>query len=188
MIWFISWAIFISDEPKDHKCISKKEIHYVNTHRAQFVKKEKTPYFQILITPAVWTVIFCEFAASWGFTTILVDGPTFIDKVLHKDIQETGIYNAAPHLTSLMMGFVLGSLSDWLLTKGHLDIGQASKLFDFCGLGIPGIAISIMGFFTKDFVLCITILIVGFGFSTGTFSGHNKSVFHLSPNFAGKPK
>ena len=33
LIWCILWFIFLSDEPRDHKCIGEKEINFIETNR-----------------------------------------------------------------------------------------------------------------------------------------------------------
>ena len=34
ILWCILWFIFLSDEPRDHKCISEKEINFIETNRS----------------------------------------------------------------------------------------------------------------------------------------------------------
>ena len=47
------------------------------------------------------------------------------------------------------MSIVFGSLSDRLLSKGHLRVSTAAKMFECIGLGIPAISVGLMGFFTQ---------------------------------------
>ena len=85
----ILWFFLVTDEPRDHKCIRKSELEYIETYRPKVVPASGLPpYCKILLSPAVWTVMFCDFANSWGLFTLLNDGPTFINKVLHQDITE----------------------------------------------------------------------------------------------------
>ena len=84
------------------------------------------------------------------------------------------------------MSVVFGTLSDWLLSKRYLKIPIAAKLFEVIGLGIPALALGMMGFFTEDFGICLAILTIGFGMRGAIYSGHIKSVQLLSQNFTGK--
>ena len=47
------------------------------------------------------------------------------------------------------MSIVFGSLSDRLLSRGHLKVSTAAKMFECIGLGIPAISVGLMGFFTQ---------------------------------------
>ena len=77
----------MSDEPKDHRCIRIQEVEYIETNRPILKKQSGVPpYWQILLCPAVWTVMACDFANGWGLFVLLNDGPTFVDKVLNQDI------------------------------------------------------------------------------------------------------
>ena len=63
--------------------------------------------------------------------------------------KKNGLYNALPHLVSLLMSIVFGSLSDRLLSRGHLKVSTAAKMFECIGSGIPAISVGLMGFFTQ---------------------------------------
>ena len=47
------------------------------------------------------------------------------------------------------MSIMFGSLSDRLLSRGHLKVSTAAKMFECIGLGIPAISVGLMGFFTQ---------------------------------------
>ena len=81
------WIIFLSDDPRDNSYISQKEIEFIETNRQKFkLQSGFPPYLEILKCPAVWTVMICDFANGWGLYTLLNDGPTFMNKILHQDI------------------------------------------------------------------------------------------------------
>ena len=87
MVFSIIWIIFLSDDPRNNSYISQKEIEYIETNRRKFkIQSGFPPYLEILKCPAVWTVMLCDFANGWGLYTLLNDGPTFMNKILHQDI------------------------------------------------------------------------------------------------------
>ena len=89
LVWSILWFVLLSDEPKDHKCIHEKEIEYIENNRTKVENQIGfPPYCKIIMCPALWTYMFCDFALGWGLFTLLNDGPTFINKVLHQDITQ----------------------------------------------------------------------------------------------------
>ena len=98
---------------------------------------------------------------------------------------QNGLLNALPHLGALLMSFVLGSLSDWILAKGLLKEIATFKTFEILGLGGVGLALALMGFFTDNYLICVAILTLGFSFRGGVYSGHIRSLMKLSPNFSG---
>ena len=87
IVWYLFWFLLVTDEPKDHRWIRQKEVEYIESNRPK-VKEHSgvPPYCQILMCPAVWTIMACDFANGWGLFVLLNDGPTFVDKVLHQDI------------------------------------------------------------------------------------------------------
>lgn len=185
-LWCVLWFVVLTDDPNDHRCIKPKEVEYIEGHRTNTVKTSALPpYFEILKSPAVWTCILCDVANGWGLYTILTEGPNFISNVLHQDIANNGLLNASPHLAALLMSFVLGSLSDWMLIKGYLSEPANFKLFEILGLGGVGCALALMGFFTDNYLICVAILTLGFSLRGALYSGHIKSILKLSPNFSG---
>ena len=85
--WYLFWFFLVSDEPKNHRCIRQAEIQYIETNRPKIQAQSGIPpYFLILKCPAVWTIMACDFANGWGLYTLLNDGPTFMNKILHQDI------------------------------------------------------------------------------------------------------
>ena len=88
-------------------------------------------------------------------------------------------------LTSLFNWLDIGSLSDWILAKGLLKEATNFKTFEILGLGGVGLALSLMGLFTENYVICVAILTLGFSFRGAVYSGHIKSLMKLSPNFSG---
>ena len=186
VLWFVLWYLVVTDDPRGQKCIKSQEIEWIEKSRTDTVKTDVLPpYFEILKSPAVWTFILCDFANGWGLYTILTEGPNFISNVLHQDIANNGLLNALPHLAALLMSFVLGSLSDWILIKGYLTESANFKLFEILGLAGVGLALALMGFFTENYLICVSILTIGFSLRGALYSGHIKAIMKLSPNFSG---
>ena len=89
VIWVLCWQGLYSDDPTTHRFISKPEKEYILQHRKQPINdigKKTPPYIKILLTPTVWVLMFTDFCISFGIYMILIEGPNFIDKILHKDI------------------------------------------------------------------------------------------------------
>ena len=92
------------------------------------------------------------------------------------------------------MSIVFGSLSDRLLSKGHLKVSTAAKMFECIGLGIPAISLGLMGFFTQvtnssdsftnlEFRIFFTYLINSFTGSPGCNRQYHSQTIHSTENF-----
>ena len=91
LVWCLMWFSFVSDDPSKQILISKEERGFIEGNRKNtnsIIGKRRPPYLRILFTPSVWGLMFCDFARSFGAYMIIIEGPNFIDKILHKDILE----------------------------------------------------------------------------------------------------
>ena len=91
LVWSLMWFSFVSDDPSKQILISKEERGFIEENRKNtnsIIGKRRPPYLRILFTPSVWGLMFCDFARSFGAYMIIIEGPNFIDKILHKDILE----------------------------------------------------------------------------------------------------
>ena len=90
-MWFLSWTFFVSDDPEHNKFLPLVEKEYILAHRklpASGIGNKKTPYLKILLCPTVWVLAFCDFASTFGLYMVIIEGPSFINNVLHKNILE----------------------------------------------------------------------------------------------------
>ena len=94
LVWCLMWFSFVSDDPSKQILISKEERGFIEGNRKNtnsIIGKRRPPYLRILFTPSVWGLMFCDFARSFGAYMIIIEGPNFIDKILHKDILEVKV-------------------------------------------------------------------------------------------------
>ena len=84
--WCITWALIITDDPVNHKFISKKELDYILEHMVIPRARESVPLGQILRNKAVTSIMIVSFANDFGLNTMLTEGPHFMNAVLKKDI------------------------------------------------------------------------------------------------------
>ena len=91
ILWFLVWIFFVSDDPESHRFIPLEEKEYILAHRKlpiSGIGNKKPPYLQILLCPTVWVLAFCDFASTFGLYMVIIEGPSFINNVLHKNILE----------------------------------------------------------------------------------------------------
>ena len=81
----------MSDDPKTHRFITTKEKEYILEHRKRPMNEigmQWPPYIEISSTPSVWVLMLTDFCISFGLYMIIIEGPSFIDNILNKDILE----------------------------------------------------------------------------------------------------
>ena len=87
LIWCLFWAIFITDDPTQSGFISKQELQMVLKKRSGMKITNQDTYkivMNMLRNPGVLAYFFSAMANDWGMATMLVEGPNFINHVLHK--------------------------------------------------------------------------------------------------------
>ena len=182
-LWTLLWFLIHSDDPRQHRLISPQEVAFIEKHRPVLkARSGSPPYLQILKSTAVWATMWCEFANAWGIFMIITEGPNFMSEVLERDITsvsrsifpmlkmlltepslQNGILNALPHLVGVAIGQLSGLLADFFLSRNIMSKPVQRKIWETLALGVPGICLALMGYFTEDWVLCITILTIGDG-------------------------
>ena len=89
-MWCFVWFLYITDEPNDQRWIKNEEKTYILEQRGEqrpnSCNQKPPPYLAILMNPTVWAIMLCDFANGWGIFMIVIEGPNFIDRVLHQDI------------------------------------------------------------------------------------------------------
>jgi len=188
LAWFAVWLFLVSDDPKSHWFISEGEKTYILAERKQTMGEigERTPpYLKILLTPTVWIAIFCDFANSITSYMVIIEGPNFFKNILKLDIKSNGLLSSVPHLVAVVYALIFAPLSDLLIQKNCLQKKNVRRLMHGLGFGIPGITSALLGYTTFNWVLCITVLSLGFGFRSAQYSGHYSLIYDIAPKFSG---
>ena len=88
MIWFTVWMIFASNDPTQNNFVSETERKKILMERQEFQQNNKLlpPMHKILKIPTVWMCAISDFGQSVAVYFIITEGPTFMNKVLGKDI------------------------------------------------------------------------------------------------------
>ena len=99
LAWHLLWIIFVTDDPEDNCFIGEEEKNHILSSRHKFVPNSSfiPPLHKILKIPTVWVTALSDFAFGIGFYLIIIEGPTFMAKVLHKDITEVGTTTFPSH-------------------------------------------------------------------------------------------
>ena len=188
VLWFFAWTYFVSDDPATNKFISTKEKEYILTHRnipTREIEIKRPPYIKILSTPSVWILALCEFASSFGKYIIIIEGPSFIDDVLSKDIFENGLLNTLPLMATFVYGMIISYVSEYLLAREYLKKPTFRQCMAVISLVFPGITLATLGYTTTNGAVCISLLTIGIGFRSAVYEGHLGAVYDIAQTYSG---
>nr|CAI5843727.1 unnamed protein product [Callosobruchus analis] len=184
--WMLAWSFLGANSPAQHPKISNEERCYIERTLETTQVMAETPWWSIFSSLPVWAFIVAMFGQNWGYSTLLTEIPTYLNKVMGSDMSSNGMLSAAPYLASFVFCFIFGILSDYLINRGYVTRGAARKIFNSLGTCVPAVALVSLGFLsTKATVLSEAMLIVAVGVNAACFVGFQINPVDLAPNYAG---
>ncbi|KAK9297287.1 hypothetical protein QLX08_009004 [Tetragonisca angustula] len=106
IVWYAFWLIFVYDTPAQHRTIDPLERAYIE---ASVEKKDEdddpgVPWLSVFTSLPMWAIAITQCGQSWAFYTLLTELPTYMDKILHFDVQQDAFLSALPYLSSWLFG------------------------------------------------------------------------------------
>ncbi|XP_055676467.1 putative inorganic phosphate cotransporter [Lutzomyia longipalpis] len=191
VIWTVLFFTFGSNSPEEDARITATERMFIQETLGQEtnteeIKKFTTPWKKIFTSLPFISLIVAHSAQNWGFWTLLTEIPTYMKNVLEMDIKKNALLSALPYLVMWLGSFVFSPISDYLINKGYLSVGNTRKLFNSIGLYFPMFALIGLGYVTKDHTeIAVFLLTFGVGINSGTYVGFMLNHMDLSPVYAG---
>lgn len=186
LIYSVILYIYGSNSPLDciHK-VSKDELEiYEFIIEMDSKQKPATPWREILSSMPFWSLLCAHMAGSWGFFLMIIELPSIINGLIGIDIQSNALLSSLPYLLMLVLGFVLGYLSDILIRKKFFKVGTSRKMFTSIGMGLP-IPFLVSLTFVDNIYLIILFLTIIISAEAANNCGFLANHLDLSPNFAG---
>uniref|UniRef100_A0A1B0GQA4 Major facilitator superfamily (MFS) profile domain-containing protein n=1 Tax=Phlebotomus papatasi TaxID=29031 RepID=A0A1B0GQA4_PHLPP len=177
VIWTALFFTFGSNSPEVDVRITPTEREFIQESLGQEtdteeIKKLTTPWRRIFTSLPFISLIVAHSAQNWGFWTLLTEIPTYMKNVLEMDIKKNALLSALPYLVMWLGSFVMSPISDYLINRGYLSVGNTRKLFNSIGLYIPMFALIGLGYVTKDHTeIAVFLLTFGVGINSGTYVG-----------------
>ncbi|CAI5442213.1 unnamed protein product [Caenorhabditis angaria] len=109
----ILFFFFFTDRASMHRNVSKKELAIIDNGRVENNAKS-VPYLAICKDKVVLSVWLTAVGGNLSMMCLIIYGPTYLNKVLHLDVKETGFSNAIPYILAALVKFICGPLSDAL--------------------------------------------------------------------------
>lgn len=192
IVWFIFWVLFVYDTPQQHPFISGRELQYIehSTRQKQDVvplsgANESVPWGSIFTSVPLWAILITQCGQSWTFYTLLTELPSYMDRILHVNIQQNAILSALPYLSTWVCSIFISFFADWLLAKRCLSQKNSYKLWN--SVAALGPALGLMGVTWAgcDKIWVIIMLAFAGGSYGAVYSGNSMNHIALSPKYAG---
>ncbi|KAJ8946316.1 hypothetical protein NQ318_004205 [Aromia moschata] len=187
ILWSILMAIFGQESPSTHKWITREELRYIQ-HESNVEKDGKklsTPWKSILTSLPVWAIAVCQIGETWGHMTLVMEIPSYMQKILNFDIASNSLVSALPYLAAWLFSFVAGSAADILTARKWTSTTTNRKIFCSIASFVPAVTLFGITFVdTSDRLLSIFLFVLSVGATTSIFSGYYVNHIDLSPNHA----
>uniref|UniRef100_A0A3Q2ZR72 Sialin n=1 Tax=Kryptolebias marmoratus TaxID=37003 RepID=A0A3Q2ZR72_KRYMA len=161
-LWSIFWFAFVSDDPHTHRRISEEERDYIIKTSSLLPQGTghgwSLPLLSMVLSVPLWAIIFTQMCSNWTFYTLLTSLPTYMNDVLHFDLQSNGFLSALPYLGNLLMSLLAGVAADFLMERKVFSTTTVRKAFTFTGLLLPALFLVLVSYVGCDHALIVTFL------------------------------
>lgn len=188
IVWFVFWLLLVADSPAAHPRICSQERAYI----AECVGEQgpsgpapPVPWRKFLTCVPLWAILVTQCGQSWAFYTQLTEIPTYMNNMLHMNIQQEGLASAVPYFTSWLFGIVISVFADWLLSRGLLSLSTSYKLFNSVASVVPSLGLLGVAWVGCDSTAVQLMLAVPGAFQGAVYAGNQMNHIALSPRFAG---
>lgn len=187
VVWFIFWIFFVYDTPVTHPRIDAQEKEFILEciGRDEDEQPGPIPWRGILTCVPLWAILITQCGQSWAFYTQLTELPTYMNNILHFDIQQNAVLSALPYLTSWWLGILISMFADWLLARGYLSLGMSYKLFNSIASVIPSLGLLGVAWVGCDRTVAQLMLTIPGAFAGAVYAGNQMNHIALSPKYAG---
>lgn len=186
-LWAVCWFLFVSDDPRTHRRISKEERDYIiNSIGPQGTGHGwSVPLLPMLLSVPLWAIIVTQMCGNWTYYTLLTSLPTYMDVILHFDLKSNGFLSALPYLGAWLASTISGVLADSLIERNYFSVTTVRKIFTATGM-LPGAAFLIaVSYSGCDHILTVTFLTLSAAIGGTTASGVLINQIDIAPRYAG---
>ncbi|XP_067009430.2 sialin [Anabrus simplex] len=199
ILYGLPWFYIVYDVPEVHPRISETEKQHILSGRdvhsdktqeeKKIVEQERKampiPWLRILTSIPFWAAALMHFGSTWLNYTLMTELPTYTEKILHFDIEDSGFISALPYLFAWVFGGLFGTLSSWLRQRGYVSQLAAYRIFNGIGSVGPAIFLLVITLIGCDTTLIVVCLVITATMKCGFYGGSITNVLDLAPNFAG---
>ncbi|XP_014325652.1 sialin-like [Xiphophorus maculatus] len=186
-LWFVFWCILVSDDPRTHRRISEQERDYIiNSIGAQGKGHGwSLPLVSMGLSVPLWAIIVTQMCSNWSFYTLLTSLPTYMNDILHFDLQSNGFLSALPYFCSVPVSLLSGVAADWLIMRQVFSITNVRKIFTFTGLVLPALFLIAVCYAGCSHILTVTFLTLSTSLGGTSSAGVYVNQIDIAPRYAG---
>lgn len=190
LVWFVFWLVLVYDSPRTHPRICEQEKAFILESTGELlddadVTPAKVPWKKLATCVPLWAILITQCGQSWAFYTQLTELPTYMNNILHFNIQQNAVLSALPYLTSWWLGILISIFADWLLATGRLSLATSYKLFNSIGSVVPSLGLLGVAWVGCDRTMAQLMLTIPGAFAGAVYAGNQMNHIALSPKFAG---
>ncbi|XP_053993180.1 sialin-like [Hylaeus volcanicus] len=187
IVWYAFWLIFIFDSPAQHTTIDPLERAYIEAtaEKTNEGSQPGVPWLSVFTSLPMWAIAITQCGQAWAFYTLLTELPTYMDKILHYDVQQDAFLSALPYLSSWIVGLCISSFADFLLARQLLSPLASFKLWNT--VASLGPSLSFVGaIWAGCNRLTVMMMLTVLGSLQGAvYAGNQMNHIALAPQYAG---
>ncbi|KAM9384495.1 sialin-like [Pholidichthys leucotaenia] len=186
-LWAVFWFIFVSDDPRTHRRISKEERDYIiNSIGPQGTGHGwSVPVLSMLLSVPLWTIIITQMCSNWSYYTLLTSLPSYMDIILHFDLKSNGFLSALPYLGAWLLATMSGVVADAFIEKRVFSITVVRKIFTLIGMMLPAAFLVAVCYAGCNHILAVTFLTLSTTTGGASASGVDINQIDIAPRYAG---
>nr|CAD7589749.1 unnamed protein product [Timema genevievae] len=185
-VWSVCWMFLVYNSPQSHPRISQEEKAYLVANIAEYSKVSfDVPWFEIFTSLSVWAYIMSSVSVLWVVNILMTVLPTYMNKILHFNINQSGYLSALPYLFGIGANLMYGFVSQWFLKRHYKSKLLMYKVLNGIAMVGPALCMITITLVGCDSTTIIVLLILCLMFSGAIFGGGLINNIDLSPNFAG---
>uniref|UniRef100_A0A915JM42 Uncharacterized protein n=1 Tax=Romanomermis culicivorax TaxID=13658 RepID=A0A915JM42_ROMCU len=191
-VWLAAFLIFKKKLYEDDGEDAERKMRTKNLENghSNIIRSDgRRQFLALLKSPALWSIVPCNFASIWTIRLLMFYVPSFYRDVFRMSLMQNGLYSSLPFLSLCFSKTLFSGLSTWIDFRfGHrLSRNTVSKFFNtvaFVGSGLVMLLCTRQDRLS-EFQVIAYITIAGTLFSA-TSPGFRVSIVTLSKKYTAK--
>jgi len=185
-VWSIIWFIIVHRSPESDPWITAAERKFIiDSHAVHSGEKAviKPPWKAILTSLPLWAIMVAHTSYMWGYTTLVTQLPSYLEEVLHFNLQDSALLSSLPYMFYTVLVFIAGFLADWIFKKKFLSVTQIRKYFNNISF-LCQMAFLLIAAFNTDKTVIIACIVLSVGLGAFSSCGYTANVLDIAPQFS----
>ncbi|KAM6899795.1 sialin [Xenentodon cancila] len=186
-LWAVVWFLCVADDPRTHRRISKEERDYIieSIGTQGPGHSWSVPLLSIMLCVPLWAIIVTQMCSNWSYYTLLTSLPTYMNNILHFDLQSNSFLSSLPYLGCLPVSLLSGVAADSLIERKVFSITVVRKIFTLSGLMLPAAFLTAVSYAGCDHALTVTFLTLSTSLGGTSAPGVYINQIDIAPRYAG---